>query len=333
MICSNRCISLYSYAIIILLIRKNRENGSFIPKRKGVSSMTRSMTGFGRAQEITDGVSIQVELRSVNHRYLEINTRVPRPYSFLEEKIKSYLKSRLARGKVDCSVSLEFLEDQGSEVVVNRPLAEAYLKTLRNMEDEYHLTEGTGGITALDLAGFPDVLQVNKVETDEEALWNSVKQVLETATDRFIEMRETEGKKMEEDIQEKAETILDSVKIIEKRSPELVEEYNERLKKRIKDLAGDAACDEQRILAEAAVYADKVAVDEETVRLKSHLNQLKDMFDEDGSIGRKMDFLVQEINRETNTIGSKVSDLDVTSMVLDMKGNIEKIREQVQNIE
>lgn len=295
--------------------------------------MTRSMTGFGRAQDTTEGVSIQVELRSVNHRYLEINTRVPRPYSFLEEKIKSYLNSRLSRGKVDCTVTLDFLEDRGSEVIVNRPLAEAYLKTLRNMEDEYHLTEGTGGITALDLAGFPDVLQVQKAETDEEALWNNVLKVLETATDRFVEMRETEGEKMKEDICGKADIILESVEFIEKRSPELVREYNERLKKRILELAGDAINDEQRILTEAAVYADKVAVDEETVRLRSHIIQLKNMFKEDGAIGRKMDFLVQEINRETNTIGSKVSDLDVTAKVLDMKGNIEKIREQVQNIE
>lgn len=295
--------------------------------------MTRSMTGFGRAQETVDGVSIQVELRSVNHRYLEINTRVTRPYSFLEEKIKGYLSSRLSRGKVDCTVTLDFLEDHGSEVRVNRPLAEAYLKTLRAMEDEFHLTEASGGITALDLAGFQDVLTVQKAETDEEALWENVERVLSEASGRFIEMRETEGLKMKEDICGKADAILDSVSFIEERSPELVTEYNERLKRRIAEIAGDAVSDEQRILTEAAIYADKIAVDEETVRLRSHIEQLKAMFNEEGAIGRKMDFLVQEINRETNTIGSKVSDLEVTGKVLDMKGNIEKIREQVQNIE
>ena len=292
--------------------------------------MTRSMTGFGRAQSESTELSISVELKSVNHRYFELSTRCPRQYSFLEEKIKSYLQTRVSRGKVECNISLLELDAGDVEVQVNHGLVKAYLKALNELVDNYDVRND---ISAMSLSRFSDVLAVHKVPADEEAIWNAVLPVLEAATDQFIAMREREGTKLKEDIFEKADHILELTEFIEARSPETVREYNEKIRARIRDLIGDVKIDEQRILTEAAVYADKVAVDEETVRLHSHIEQLKAMFEEEGAIGRKLDFLVQEINREANTIGSKASDLEITSRVLDIKGNVEKIREQVQNIE
>ena len=292
--------------------------------------MTRSMTGFGRAQSESTELSISVELKSVNHRYFELSTRVPRQYSFLEERIKSYLSTRVARGKTECSVSILELNAADVEVQVNHGLAKAYLTALQDLSDTYDIRNDASSMT---LARFNDVLAVHKVATDEEAIWAAVLPVLTEATDKFIAMREKEGEKLKADICEKADHILELTKFVEARSPETVREYNEKIKARIRDLVGDVKVDEQRLLTEAAIYADKVAVDEETVRLHSHIDQLKSMFEDDGAVGRKMDFLVQEINREANTIGSKCSDLEITSRVLEIKGEVEKIREQVQNIE
>ncbi len=292
--------------------------------------MTKSMTGFGRARMDNERFTIQAELKSVNHRYLEISTRVPRQYGFLEEKIKSYLQGRLGRGKVECSVALEEMDSDAVSVRVNHTLAKAYMDAMKELETTY---EVRNDVSATSLSRFPDVLSVHKEAADEEAIWAAVLEVLAEATDNFIAMREREGAKLQEDICGRADRILDMVKFVEERSPQTVQEYNEKLKGRIRDLLGDVKVDEQRLLTEAAIYADKVAVDEETVRLHSHIEQLKAMFDEDEAIGRKMDFLVQEINREANTIGSKCSDLDITGKVLVIKGEVEKIREQVQNIE
>ena len=292
--------------------------------------MTRRMTGFGRAQSESAELSISVELKSVNHRYFELSTRCPRQYSFLEEKIKSYLQTCIARGKVECSVSILELDAADVEVQVNHGLTKAYLAALKEITDTY---EVRNDVSAMSLTRFNDVLAVHKVAADEEAIWNAVLPVLTEACDKFIAMREREGEQLKKDICEKADHILELTEFIEERSPETVREYNKKLKGRIRDLIGDVKVDEQRLLTEAAIYADKVAVDEETVRLHSHIDQLKSMFEDDSAIGRKMDFLVQEINREANTIGSKASDLEITSRVLDIKGNVEKIREQVQNIE
>lgn len=292
--------------------------------------MTRSMTGYGRAQLNTEKLSVLVELKSVNHRYFELTTRVPRQYSFLEEKVKTYLQGRVARGKIECSISIEEMDSDAVSVKVNHTLAKAYLDAISEISDTYGLRNDT---TALTLTRFNDVFTVHKEAADEEAIWAAVEPVVAEAADHFIEMRETEGARLREDICAKADHILELVEFIEQRSPQTVVEYNEKLKSRIRDLLGDAKVDEQRLLTEAAIYADKVAVDEETVRLHSHIAQLKAMFEEDEPIGRKMDFLVQEINREANTIGSKASDLEITSRVLSIKGEVEKIREQVQNIE
>ncbi len=292
--------------------------------------MTRSMTGYGRAQSDSAELSISVELKSVNHRYFELSTRVPRQYGFLEEKIKSYLQTRVARGKTECNVSILELNAADVEVQVNHGLAKAYLNALTELVDTYDVRND---ISANTLSRFSDVLAVHKLAADEEAIWSAVLPVLEEATDKFLAMREREGEKLKADICEKADYILELTEFIETRSPETVREYNEKLRGRIRDLIGDVKVDEQRLLTEAAIYADKVAVDEETVRLHSHIEQLKSMFEEEGAIGRKLDFLVQEINREANTIGSKASDLEITSRVLEIKGCVEKIREQIQNIE
>ena len=292
--------------------------------------MIKSMTGFGRAQAEADGYFISVEIKSVNHRYFEFSSRIPRQYAFLDEKLKSYINSRVSRGKVECYVTIEALDTDTSEVAVNHTLARAYVKALRELSEEYSLKEDFGAGT---ISRFPEVLVVQKGEEDEEKLWESVKSVCSQALDKFIAMRETEGEKMYNDIYSRGQYILEQVSYIEQRSPQTVKEYNEKLVERVHELIGDASLDEARIIQEVAIYADKVAVAEETVRLRSHIDQLNDFIKSDEPIGRKIDFLVQEINRETNTIGSKANDVDIARRVVDIKSEVEKIREQIQNIE
>ncbi len=292
--------------------------------------MVKSMTGFGRAVRETDGYVITVEIKSVNHRYFEFYSRCPRQYGFIDDKIKSLVNSRVSRGKIECYVGIEALNTESADVVVNNTLASAYVKALREIASEYDLKEDFGAST---ISRFQDVLIVRKAEEDEEKIWEYVKETANEAIDKFIEMRACEGKKMYEDVYSRTEFILDCVAYIEQHSPQTVKEYNEKLVERVHDLLGDVSLDEGRILQEVAVYADKVAVAEETVRLRSHIQQLRDFLTSDDAIGRKMDFLVQEINRETNTIGSKCSDVDIARKVVDMKAEIEKIREQIQNIE
>lgn len=292
--------------------------------------MVRSMTGFGRGQYESEKMTVTVELKSVNHRYFELYSRVPRNYSFLEEKLKSALQGRISRGKVECSVSIEALDSDDVVVKVNHSLAKAYIEALGELADTYGLRND---VSAVSLTRYGDVFAVRKEETDEDEVWSAVKAALDIATDNFIAMREREGEKLKNDICGRADNILSMVSFVEERSPQTVHEYNEKMKQRIRDLLDDAKVDEQRLLTEAAIYADKVAVDEETVRLRSHIDQLKAMFCEQDAIGRKLDFLVQEINREANTIGSKCADVQITNQVLSIKAEVEKIREQVQNIE
>lgn len=292
--------------------------------------MVKSMTGFGRSVKEIDGYIITVELKSVNHRYFEFYSRCPRQYGFIDDKIKSYVNSRIARGKVECYVGIEALNTESADVDVNNTMASAYVKALKEISQTYDLKEDFGAST---IARFPDVLVVRKAEEDEEKLWSYVRETASEALDRFTEMRAVEGQKMYDDVYSRSEFILDTVAFIEERSPETVKEYNEKLVQRVHDLLGDVTLDEGRILQEVAIYADKVAVAEETVRLRSHIEQLRAFLNSDEPVGRKIDFLVQEINRETNTIGSKCSDVDIARKVVDMKAEIEKIREQIQNIE
>lgn len=292
--------------------------------------MIKSMTGFGRAMAEKDGYVISVELKSVNHRYFEFNCRLPRQYGFAEEKLKSYVNSKVSRGKVDCFLGIEALDTDNADVVVNHTLASAYIKAMNELAQEYSLKND---ISSVSISRFPDVFVLKKADEDEEKLWGYIKEVADEAIDKFIAMRETEGEQMKKDVLSRADYILDCVSFIESRSPQTVQEYNDKLITRVHELIGDASLDENRIIQEVAIYADKVAVAEETVRLRSHISQLKEFLESSEPIGRKMDFLVQEINRETNTIGSKACDVEIARKVVDIKAEVEKIREQIQNIE
>ena len=292
--------------------------------------MVKSMTGYGRCEETVCGRRITVELKSVNHKYFEFSPRVTRGYGFLEDKLKTYVQSRVARGKIDLFLSIETLEDADVIVSVNHSLAAGYIAALREITERYKLPDT---VTVNSLSRYSDIFSVHKAPEDEEAIWAAVKTVLEKAVDAFIAMRETEGRRLYDDVMSRAAVILELVGKIEARSPETVKEYRERLEAKLREVLSDTTIDEQRILTEAAIFADKVAVAEETVRLRSHFEQLKALLNAEEPSGRKMDFLVQEMNRETNTIGSKASDSQIAYMVVDIKAEIEKIREQIQNIE
>ena len=292
--------------------------------------MIKSMTGYGRAQAISDGLDISFEIKSVNHRYFEFSSRVPRSYLFLEEKLKTFVKSKVSRGKIEAFLHITELEAEAADVVINKPLAEGYLKALKKLEDEFELRND---VSVMQIARLPEVLTVTKAEADEDAVWNTVKPIVEQAVENFILMREREGEKLKADVLSRGKTILENVSFIEERSPETVKEYTNRLSARIQEVLADKTIDESRILTEAAIFADKVAVAEETVRLRSHISQLGELLNGDEAVGRKIDFLVQEMNREANTIGSKCQDVNITKKVLDIKSEIEKIREQIQNIE
>lgn len=292
--------------------------------------MVKSMTGYGRCEETVGGRRITVELKSVNHKYFEFSPRVTRGYGFLEDKLKSYVQSRVARGKIDLFLSIETLEDADVVVSVNHSLAAGYIAALREITERYKLPDT---VTVNSLSRYSDIFSVHKAPEDEEAIWAAVQPVAEKAVDAFIAMRETEGSRLYEDVMARAAVILELVGKIEARSPETVKAYRKRLEMKLREVLSDTAIDEQRILTEAAIFADKVAVAEETVRLRSHFEQLKSLLGAEEPSGRKMDFLVQEMNRETNTIGSKASDSQIAYMVVDIKAEIEKIREQIQNIE
>ena len=292
--------------------------------------MIKSMTGYGRAQHTTNGMDITIEIRSVNHRYYEFSSRITRGYGFLEEKIKGYLQSRICRGKVDVTVEIQQVDDVCAEVLVNHSLAQGYVNALHELAERYGIRDD---LTASALARYPDILTVRKAEESEDKIWASVRPVLREAADRFVAMREAEGARLTADVQSRMRAILTNVGNVEKRSPQTVEAYKERLLQRINELVGDVQIDPQRILTEAAIFADRIAVAEETVRIRSHIAEMTEMLESDGGIGRTLDFIVQELNREANTIGSKAQDAQIAHIVIDMKAEIEKIREQVQNIE
>lgn len=290
------------------------------------------MTGFGRCEAEINGREITVEIKSVNHRYFEFSCRTPRGYGFLDDKLKSYVNSRVSRGKIDMFVTVGANDEAPSQVTVNHQLVSGYINAMKEISDTYGVEND---VTVVSLSRFPDVFTVHKPAEDEEQITNDVLSVAKTALDSFISMRETEGEKMKADILSRANTILSIVGEIEERSPQTVAEYEERLLERIKQTLEDyeVEIDEQRVLTEVAVFSDKVAVAEETVRLRSHFEQLGKFLEYDEPVGRKIDFIIQEMNREANTIGSKVQDAVLAHKVVDIKSEIEKIREQVQNIE
>ncbi len=292
--------------------------------------MLRSMTGFGREQAVISGHDITVEIRSVNHRFYEFSARVPRAYGFLEEKLKTLLQGAIKRGKVEVNVIIRTTESTQTQVEINRAVADGYVNALRSVQDELTLKDD---LSLSNLLRIPEVFTVEKVVEDENIIWELVKEAAQSAIERFVEMREVEGKRLHSDIMEARERIRANVEVIEAAYPKIVSDYCDRLTLKMKEILSDNHIEEQRIVMEAAIFADRIAVDEEVVRLKSHLDQLSSILNENDAIGRKLDFLVQEINREINTIGSKVQDVEVTRIVVDLKSELEKIREQLQNIE
>lgn len=293
--------------------------------------MIRSMTGYGRATGTFDGMDITLEIKSVNHRYFEFSSRVPRNYGFLDEKLKSFFQGKIARGKVECYLQIDTAGQQETAVKLNRSLAQGYINAYNELSEAFGIEND---IKVSDMARVGDIFSVSKEPEDEEQICSDVLSVAEQALERFMDMRTAEGEKLRDDISSRLDFILEKVSFIEQRSPQTVKEYNDKLLARMREVLADVHVDEQRLLTEAAIYADKIAVAEETVRLRSHIDQFRKFFDENGgAIGRKMDFLVQEINREINTIGSKAQDIEIARCVVDVKAEIEKIREQVQNIE
>ncbi len=292
--------------------------------------MLKSMTGYGRAQEIIDGRDILVEIRSVNHRYYEFSARIPRAYGYLEEKLKSLLQGKVARGKVEVNVTIFNTEGKDALVEVNKSIAKGYIDALNSVNEDLNLRND---LALSHLMRLPDVFTVQKTIDDEEVIWNAVSVVANKALDKFIQMRVSEGGRLQNDLLEKLNSIEEKVGIVETQSPKLTENYRNRLYVKLKEILSDTNIDEQRILTEAAIFSERVAVDEETVRLRSHITQFRQMIEESDVIGKKFEFYVQEMNRETNTIGSKAQDLIITKTVIEMKSDIEKIREQIQNIE
>lgn len=288
------------------------------------------MTGYGRAQKILNGRDILVEIRSVNHRYYEYSSRIPRTYSYIDEKLKALLKTSVSRGKVEVSVTINNIEATESEISINKAVAEGYINALRNVSGELGLKDD---LVLSKLIKLPEIFVIQKSPDNQEQIWTDIAEVADEALSKFVEMRSVEGEKLKNDIILKADLILNMVGQIEEISPQTVENYRNRLYQKLSEILENKDIDEQRILTESAIFAEKVAVDEETVRLRSHISQLKNMFYSDEPIGRKLDFIVQEMNREVNTIGSKAQDLNITKIVVDMKAEIEKIREQIQNIE
>ena len=288
------------------------------------------MTGYGRAVETIDGREITAELRSVNNRYLDCTVKMPRLYAFAEDSVKTHVKSAISRGKVDVFIAVNVMEDMQMRISVNHPVLEGYLSAMRSIASDYGVRDD---ISVTALSRLPDVFVVEKAEEDEEKLTQDILSVVDKALEKFTAMRTTEGVALEADLRGRAATILTLVEKVEQRSPVTLAEYRARLTEKMQEVLQSTTIDEGRILQEAAIYADKIAVDEETVRLRSHLNQLETMLTNGGAIGRKLDFLLQELNREANTIGSKGNDLEQARTVVEIKAELEKIREQTQNIE
>jgi uncharacterized protein (TIGR00255 family) len=292
--------------------------------------MVRSMTGYGRVQETVDGLNILFEIKSVNHRFFEFSSRIPRMYGFIEDKLKSYLQTSISRGKVDIFMTIETTGGADAQVKLNYGLAKSYIDALRELQTQYGLS---GDISVSTVAHYGDIFTVVKPPDDEEHIWNAVRTVVDKALIGFVAMREAEGERLKSDIVVRAQHVSLLVDAVDKRSPTTVEEYRQKLTARMNEILQDKTADENRILLEAAIYADKVSVTEETVRLKSHLAQFEIMLGGGEPVGRKLDFLMQEMNREANTIGSKASDIEIAGVVVEIKAELEKIREQIQNLE
>ena len=292
--------------------------------------MIKSMTGFGRAESVTKDRKIVIEMKSVNHRYCDMNIKMPKKLNFFESAIRNELKKYIGRGKVDIFINYEDYSEYKSCVKYNAEIAAEYVKYLEMMAEQFGLQNELSPVT---LGRFPDVLTLEEQPEDEEELWKELKVVLDDAAAKFVESRTKEGEALKDDLIDKLDSMLLMVDYIENTSPSLVDSYREKLEMKVKELLDGSAIDESRIAAEVVIYADKICVDEETVRLRSHIENTKMILTEGGNVGRKLDFIAQEMNREANTILSKANSLEISNKAIDLKTEIEKVREQIQNIE
>lgn len=292
--------------------------------------MLKSMTGYGRCETMLEGKKIMVEIKSVNHRYADYNIRVPRHLGFLEEKVREYASHKITRGKIDIYVSVENYDEADRDIILNEELTKTYIEALENLRDKFGLRDD---ISVMSVARFGDIFKTERKEEDADKMWTLVRSVMDTALNDFTAMRVREGERIERDLRDRISYMEELAKTVDERSPQTVAEYRDKLYSKIKELLDDRDVDEGRILTEVAIFADKVAVNEETVRLSSHFEEFYQILDANLPAGRKLDFLIQEINRETNTIGSKASDVEIAKIVVTLKGEIEKLREQIQNIE
>lgn len=292
--------------------------------------MIKSMTGFGRCEVLKDSRKFTVELKSVNHRYLDVNIRMPKKLNFFETSIRTLLKSYADRGKVDIFITYEDLSQSQVSVKYNAALAAEYLKYLNQMAEEFSLDND---VRVSTLSRYPEVFTMEECSEDEDELWNGLKEALEGAFSQFVEMRTKEGERLKEDILLKLDLLSEQIRFIEERSPQIIAEYRTKLEEKMRELLEDTQIDDNRIAAEVILFADKICTDEEVVRLKSHIQHMKETLEEFNGIGRKLDFIAQEMNREANTILSKANDLDISNRAISLKTEIEKIREQIQNIE
>ena len=292
--------------------------------------MIKSMTGFGRCEVLKDSRKFTVELKSVNHRYLDVNIRMPKKLNFFETSIRPLLKSYADRGKVDIFITYEDLSQSQVSVKYNAALAAEYLKYLNQMAEEFSLDND---VRVSTLSRYPEVFTMEECSEDEDELWNGLKEALEGAFSQFVEMRTKEGERLKEDILLKLDLLSEQIRFIEERSPQIIAEYRTKLEEKMRELLEDTQIDDNRIAAEVILFADKICTDEEVVRLKSHIQHMKETLEESNGIGRKLDFIAQEMNREANTILSKANDLDISNRAISLKTEIEKIREQIQNID
>ncbi len=292
--------------------------------------MIRSMTGYGKGEATDGNISVSVELRSVNHRFFELNAKIPRGYLYVEDMLKSIVSEKVARGKVDAFVDITLGDGEKIDISVRHSFVKAYIDALNEIADTYGVKND---ITLSAIADQPDSLVINEEAPNTEIIKQLVKKSTDAALNTFLKMRETEGRKLYEDIRSRLVSMKKMVAFVEQEAPQTVAAYRERLKQKMTELLESAAYDQQRLITETAIFADKVAVDEETVRLRSHISQFEKLLESKQPIGRKLDFIVQEMNRETNTVGSKSQNSEIAYTVVNMKSEIEKIREQIQNIE
>lgn len=288
------------------------------------------MTGYGRNEVVINGKKITCEIKSVNHRYSDYNIKVPRSYGFMEDRARTYVSGYISRGKVDVYISVESYDGADKTIKLNCELAKSYIEALRELRDEFGVKDD---ISVSSVARYSDIFKTEKLEEDEDELWKDVEAAMAPMMEQFVAMREREGERIEKDLCQRVEYMKTLCEKIDKRSPETVKEYQDKLYAKIKEVLDDRTIDEARVLTEVAIFADKVAVNEEIVRLGSHFKEFYEIISKNEPAGRKLDFLIQEINREVNTTGSKCNDIEIAKIVVELKGEIEKLREQIQNIE